>query len=303
MSVQITTAFVNQFKANVMHLLQIRGGKLRATVRNETLTGQAGFFDQIGSTEMVAKTSRHMPTPRMDTPHARRRVTGADFIWADLLDKQDKVRMLADMSSPYAEAARKSIARQIDRIIMTAFDATAYTGETGATSTAYDNNMTVGVQTVWPGVSAADTGMNLAKLIECRARLGSYNVDPEEEVFVAINARQISSLLKDERVISGDYNAALPLVEGKVSKVAGCTLIPTELVGTDANSDHKCFYWTKDGMLLAMQLEPSIEIDKRPDLSNSTQIMATLTGGATRMEENRVGYIICDPGGSPTTDA
>lgn len=304
MSVQITTAFVDVFKANVEHLLQKKGGKLRAYCRQENLNGKSGFFDQIGSSEAVEKTSRHADTPRMDTPHARRRVTAVDRHWSDLIDPEDTARMLTDMTSPYAEAARKAMARAEDRVIIAAITATAYTGVDGSTSTAYDTNMTVGVQTVWPGVSAADTGLNLAKLIECKKVLGQYDNDPEDEVVVAVNARQISSLLKDERVISGDYNSALPLVEGKISRIGGCTLVPTQLITTDTNGDDMCPYWiVKSGILLATTRAVKIEVDTRPDKSYSTQVYASSTVGATRMQENMVGYIICDPGASPTTDA
>ena len=39
------------------------------------------------------------------------------------------------------------------------------------------------------------------------------------------------------------------------------------------------------------------------DKNYAVQVFASMTIGATRMEENRVGYIECDPGASPTTDA
>lgn len=303
MSVNITTAFVQQYNANVYHLLQQKGSKLRGYVRMETITGKSEFFDQLGAVSAQLRTSRHSDTPRMDTPHSRRRVTTATYEWADLIDKADKIRMLNNPSSEYAQAAAWALGRSIDDVLITAFDATAYTGETGSTSTSYDSNMTVDVQVVWPGVSAADTGLNLAKLIEVRKKLGSNNVDPDEEVFVAVNARQISSLLKDERVISGDYNAALPLVSGKISRVGGCTLIPCERTTTDSNGDDKLPYWTRGGMLLAMGEDITTKITERADKSYSTQVYASADFGATRMEEGRVGYIECDPGASPTTDA
>jgi hypothetical protein len=79
MSIQITTAFVEQYKANVYHLVQQKGSKLRPYVRQEAVTGKNAFFDQIGSTNARLRTSRHSDTPRMDTPHARRRVSLADY--------------------------------------------------------------------------------------------------------------------------------------------------------------------------------------------------------------------------------
>lgn len=302
MSVQITTAFVEQYKANVYHLVQQKGSKLRSSVRIEAVTGKNAFFEQIGSVAAQQRTSRHADTPRMDTPHSRRRVSLSDYDWADLIDDQDRIRMLIDPASDYSMAAMWALGRSIDDVILAAVDGTAYTGVDGSTSTAFDTAMIVDVQTVWPSVTAADTGLNLAKLIEARKLLGANDVDPDEEVHVVVNARQISSLLKDERVVSGDYNAALPLISGKISHVGGCTLIPCNRIGIDSNSDDKVPFWTRSGMLLATGQDITARISERDDKSYATQVYASMTIGATRMEEKRVGYIECDPGASPTTD-
>jgi len=48
MSVQITTAFVEQYKGNVEHLVQQRGSRLRAAVSSETVVGKNAFFEQVG---------------------------------------------------------------------------------------------------------------------------------------------------------------------------------------------------------------------------------------------------------------
>lgn len=305
MSNQITTAFVEQFKANVDHLAQQKGSKLRNFVRLEPgIVGKSAFFDQIGSTNARKRTTRHAPTPRMDTPHARRRVTLVDYDWGDLIDQQDRIRLLIDPASEYSRAAMWALGRGIDDEILDAVDATAYVGEDGTSTQAFDTNMIVDVQVVWPGVSAADTGLNVAKLLEARKLLTNNDVDPDEDVFVPVNGTQITSLLKDERVISGDYNTAMPLQEGKVSKVAGCTLIPcNRATRTDANGDHKVPFFTRSGLLLGIGQDMVGKIAEDPSMSFATSVYAMMSVGATRMEEKRVGYIECDVGGSPTTDA
>ena len=42
-----------------------------------------------------------------DTPHSRRMVTMDHYEYADLIDDQDKVQMLIDPTSTYANAAAK----------------------------------------------------------------------------------------------------------------------------------------------------------------------------------------------------
>jgi hypothetical protein len=102
MSSQITTAFVNQFSSNVTMLSQQMGSLLRSAVDTETVTGEKNFFDQVGQSAAVQKSTRNSDTPIMETPHARRMVSLKDFEYADLIDDQDKIRMLIDPTSSYA---------------------------------------------------------------------------------------------------------------------------------------------------------------------------------------------------------
>lgn len=303
MSINITTAFVQQYKNNVYHLTQQKGSKLRMGVRVESVTGKNGYFDQIGATSARKRTSRHADTPRMDTPHSRRRVALEDYDWADLIDNEDQIRMLIDPTSQYAEAAAMAMGRAMDDAIIAAALATAYTGEDGSTSTSYDSNMTVGIQTVWPGVSAADTGLNVAKLIAAGKNLGQNDVDPDEDKYIAVNARQISSILKDDKLSSNDYNILRPLVDGKVAQYLGFTFLPTNRITTDTNGDDEVLYWAKGGMLLGVGADIQTKIGERADKNYATQVFTSMSIGATRMEEVRVGKILCDPGASPTTDA
>ncbi len=59
MSTQVTTSFSQQFSTNVMLLSQQKGSLLRKAVREESVTGEKGFFDQIGKAQAVKTSSRH----------------------------------------------------------------------------------------------------------------------------------------------------------------------------------------------------------------------------------------------------
>lgn len=299
MSTQITTAFVEQYKANVYHLTQQKGSKLRRAVRVENVNGSNAYFEQIGATSARIRTTRHADTPRMDIPHSRRRVSLSDYDWADLVDNEDQIRMLISPVSPYADAAAMAMGRAVDDAIIAAADGIAYTGVAGGTATAFDTNMVVDVQVRWPGVGATDLGLNVAKLLEAARILGTNNVDPDEEKWCIVNSAQIKSLLMDTRVSSHDYNAIKPLVNGQIVQFSGFNIIPTERIGVDVNSDHKVLYWAKGGMLLGMGSEFKTKIDPRPDKNYATQVFASMSIGATRMEEVRVGYIECDPTTGP----
>lgn len=309
MSTQITTAFVQQYRANIQFLAQQQGSRLRMGVRNETQTGKSEFFDQIGATAAVKKTSRHAPTPRVDTPHSRRRVTMNDYEWADLIDKQDKIRTLIDPTSEYAMAAAWSLGRSMDDEIIAAATGVAYTDETGSTQTNLGNgNKVVAVS------SAAISNMNVNTLIAAKQVLDGFDVDPSEERYFAINSSALASLLQQTQVTSHDYNSVKALVEGKLDTFLGFKFIRLERLlatvnaftystttglynsgGTSlslAANVKSCFAWAKSGLLLSTGMEIEGKIDVRPDMSYATQVYAAGSFGATRMEENRVVEVI-----------
>ena len=57
MSVQIDTAFSQQFSANVQLLSQQTGSILRGGVSEEAVTGEKAFFDQVGAAAAVKRLS------------------------------------------------------------------------------------------------------------------------------------------------------------------------------------------------------------------------------------------------------
>ena len=137
MSDQISTAFVQQYNTNVAHLLQQKGSKLRDSVMASSATGKAAkAVEQVGAVNAVKRTTRHSDTPLISTPHDARWVFPVDYEWADLIDDQDKVRMLIDPQSPYAVNGAYALGRAIDDEIMAAlFSETTKTGEGGDTTT------------------------------------------------------------------------------------------------------------------------------------------------------------------------
>ena len=116
-------------------LSQQKGSLLRGTVDTESIVGKNAFFDQVGVATAVKRTTRHGDTPQIDTPHSRRRVSLVDYEYADLIDNQDKIRTLIDPTSSYALAAAYALGRAQDDEIIAAASGTAFTGETGSTST------------------------------------------------------------------------------------------------------------------------------------------------------------------------
>ena len=286
MSVQITTAFVNQFSSNIQMLSQQMGSLLRNAVDVETVNGEKAFFDQVGSAAAVLRTSRHADTPIIDTPHSRRMVTMSDYEYADLIDDQDKVRLLVDPTSTYARAAAAAMGRAMDDVIISAALGTALTGKDGTTSTPFDtsNNQ----------IAVGAAGLTLAKLIEAKEILDSRDVDPSIPRYIACSPKQITNLLDDPEVTSADYNTVRALVKGELDTYVGFKFITTNRLPVDGSNDRRVFAWAMDGIKLAVGKEPTARIDERADKSYATQVYYCMSIGATRMEEAKVVEILCN---------
>jgi hypothetical protein len=289
MSNQITTAFVQQYSSNVQMLSQQMGSVLRGVVDVESVTGKSAFFDQVGKTTAVVRSSRHADTPQIDTPHSRRRVTLADYEWADLIDNADKVRLLIDPTSSYAKAAAAAMGRAMDDVIIAALGGTAYTGETGSTSVALPAAQK-------PYSSSQSDGLTITKLLEAKRLLDAADVDPSIQRYLVCGPKQIGDLLGTTQVTSSDFNTVKALAQGQVDSFLGFQFIVTNRLKLDAtNTDDRLAYaFTADAIKLAIGQDVLARIDERADKSYSTQVYYAMSIGATRMEEEKVVEIACD---------
>lgn len=285
MSTQITTAFVNQFSANVQMLSQQMGSLLRNAVDVESVNGEKAFFDQVGSAAAVKKTSRHADTPLIDTPHTRRMVTMADYEYADLIDDQDRVRLLIDPTSTYGRAAAAAMGRAMDDEIIAAALGTALTGKDGSTST---------VLPAGQKIAHGSAGLTIAKLVSAKELLDAASVDPSIPRHIIVSPKQISDLLNNTTVTSSDFNTVKALAQGEINTFVGFNFIVSNRLTTDSNSDRQVIAFASDGIKLAMGKEPSAKIDERADKSYATQVYYCQTIGATRMEEEKVVEIACN---------
>jgi hypothetical protein len=280
MSSQITTAFVQQYSANIQMLSQQMGSLLRDKVRVESVVGKNAFFDQVGKVTAQLKTSRHSDTPQIDTPHSRRRVSLGDYEFADLIDQQDKVRLLIDPTSSYAQAAAMAMGRAMDDVIITAALGTAYTGETGT-----------GTESVQTGVVKGTTGLTVAKLISAKDLLDKADVDPSIPRHVMCGPEQLGNLLGDSEVTSSDFNTVKALVQGELDTYLGFKFTVTNRLPKTGN-DRTCIAYAEDGLLLGIGKDISARIDERADKSYATQVYYCQSIGATRMESAKVVPIV-----------
>jgi len=279
MSTQVTTAFVQQYSSNIQMLSQQKGSLLRDKVRLESVVGENAFFDQVGSVTATLRTGRHVDTPRVDVPHARRRVTLANYEFADLIDDLDKVRMLADPTSSYAQAAAYAMGRAMDDVIIAAATGTAQTGVAGATPTPLPSGQII--------AETGTVGLTIGKLRTAKQILDLSDIDPSLPRYIVVGPKQITDLLGTTEVTSSDFNTVKALASGDVNSFLGFNFIVSNRLNL-ATSKRDCIAFVNDGITLAVGKDVTARIDERADKGYATQVYYSMAIGATRMEEEKV---------------
>ena len=278
MSSLITQAFVQQYKANVIMLYQQKDSKLRGTVREEPLTGEAHYFERLGPTEMVERLVRHQDTQYVDSQHSRRKVGIRDFTWADLVDKQDKIRLLIDPQSEYAQNAARAMHRNYDRLVIEAFTADAASGPSGATAVTFASEALFDLD-----VSAAAIDSDDIRTV--KAAFDNADID-EDDRYALVTPDTIQQLLADTKVISSDFNTLKALQAGGLGEGTwmGFKWKVSTLCPSAAGGDRYIFFWHRSAMGIAVGADPMVRIDELPTKDYSVQVYACRTMGATRVQ-------------------
>ena len=281
---EVDTAFVQQYTDALRLLVQQRRTKLRDSVLVDTnFVGEFKFYDQLGATEMTEKVARHQDTPITVADHQRRRLSKRDYVVNHLLDTEDQLNMLIDPKSNYMQSQAMSAARQIDDVIIEAFDADAQSGKTGSTTQSFDSNNII-------VVGAA--GMTKAKLLEAKQKLDDNDVE-EDDRHLALKPKQLSDLLNTNEVASSDFNVVKALVQGELNTWLGFNFRMTTRLSNNSDGNRKCFAYHRASIQLGIQKEPTGRIDPRPDKMYATQVFFSMSIGATRLEEKRIVQIDC----------
>jgi hypothetical protein len=308
MSFSVNTAFVQQYSTNIAMLLQQQGSRLRSAVMVQPFVGKAASpVEQFGAVNPVRNQGRHSRTPLISTPQDKRWVYPADYDWADLIDDQDKLRMLIDPSGAYTQGGVNAMGRAMDDEIISGFFNSNNTGENGTTATGLLSAYNSGSQVVSASTGAAsNTGLNIAKLRAAKKLLLAAEVDVDNDpLFMAITATQHDNLLNEAQAISTEYNDKPVLVSGRIQSFMGFNFIHSERIPGGASfaagnnpaistgGQYWVPFWAKSGVCLGMWQDVKTSVDKRSDLRNAWQVYVTGTYGATRLEEKRCGYIAC----------
>ena len=288
MGTEITEAMVKQYADNFLLMSQQKKSRLESCVRMKPgIVGGSATVDAVGSTSARKRTTRNDDSPVMKTPFYRRWIDLSDYDWGDLIDEQDLQKLVTDPTSSIIASGLAALNRSKDDVIITAMGGNARTTDAGATLVALPAGQKIAV---------GATGLTMAKLISTKEILTAaeaYNEDdPEDQLYIACAARQISDLLNDDQITSSDYNTVKALVAGTIDSFMGFKFVRTQRLLKPATTRF-CYAWCKSGVVFGMGQDIARELTRRADKSFAAYPYAKMSIGSTRTEEEKVVEISC----------
>ncbi len=289
MSFTVTENMVQQFGTNFRILGQQKKSRLESFCQMENnIVGTGKSVERLGGTDAYDILSRHGDTQYVNTPHSRRWLDLQDKGWADLVDEMDKIKMLADPTSPYAGLGVAALNRAKDDIIIAA-----------ARGNARSNTANIALPAAQK-IAVGAAGLTLAKLLATKEILDAAEVDEEldadgqgmaQRVF-AVTTKQLTNLLGTTEIKSVDYNNVKALVQGQVDTFLGFKFVRTERL-VKVGNDRFCLAWSRGCVALGVGKDIVSSIDPLPSKNYSVQVYARMSIGATRTEDAGVVEIAC----------
>lgn len=292
MSFTITENMVQQYGTNFRVLGQQKQSRLLPFCQMEpNITGTSKSVERLGKSEAYTLTSRHADTQYVQNAHSRRWLDLADAAWADLVDEMDKIKMLADPTSPYVALAVAALNRYKDDAIIAAARGTARTGTGTAALPAGQK------------IAVAATGLTLAKLLAAKEMLDAAEVDDELDAdgqnpnmaakrVLVCSSKQLTNLLGTTEIKSIDYNNVKALAQGQVDTFLGFKFVRSERLPKVGN-DRFCLAWSRGCVAFGSGMDTVTSIDPLPNKNYSVQVYARESIGAVRVEDEGVVEIAC----------
>lgn len=322
----INSAYVDEFRENVLQLAQQDGSKIvYGHSRLEAQSAESLFYDQLDRVDMRPKDQagldRNAATVIDNPPHFRRQNTMLNWVTSAAIDDEDIVRTLNDFKSPYAQAQGMAVGRQVDKVAVEAVFGINQRQEdnttlapvawaNGATGFA-DANPEHMIGGVFGGSSL--TGMTLEKLIQAKTTLMGADLVNPGPITIVMTELELADLLADPQLTSADYNTVRALVSGEINQFVGMNFVivssgalarplggdlgtpgTAEVIMPISNSDTtRCFAYCESHLLYGQGLDLSVDVARDPSINNSWRIITKHIGGATRLEEKAFVEVMC----------
>ncbi len=293
MAITIQNHFVEDFKSDVIHLVQQEDSRIFSKQMNIRMeTGEVHTFPRISrrGIDLVAKLGARTDTAFQDTIYSNRTVDLAQFNTADSVESHEMHRMLTDSSKQLPKEISAQVNRFKDKICYDALigDANTVTGVTGSARTRATVTLPAS-QTVGKDVGAADSALTMRKLNNAKSIFEANEVI-DEKLYLVTNAAGLEALREDVRATNHEYQSAAPLTTGDLGMLLGFEIVLYNFLDGSGESatPFKSVAFTNKALGLAMNPLVDVRVDERVDQQYMWQWYAELRLAAVRLEEEQV---------------
>jgi arginine repressor len=266
---QIPNSFITQFESEVK-IAYGQAAKLRPAVRTVTgTTGSTVRFPRL-LTEFTAQAKAAGADLTYNDPqHSNATATLTDRYVPALVEEMDQLKTNVDLRGTYARHIANALAKIHDKDILT-------------TLAGWDA-ITSPVTT--PVTFDISSGNIMDSLVDASAQLNNNNVPMSDRYFV-VKAGFMSTFLKTDKAISGDYNSVKALVNGTLSSYVGFQwiMLPDDYF-VDADTVGFCVH--KDAVGAGIGSDMKVRIDWVPQ-KVAYQVLGTLSMGSAIIDAKGV---------------
>jgi len=267
--------YAKEFSDNIMMLARQKASVMMSKVMlKPSIKGNKFTQERIGKWTMATKSQGVVSTPENDPDYSRRTCTMVTKHDTRILARDEELKTVVEVTSPWVQAAVASYGKEIDLAVYNALGGNAFSGVDGGT--------TVALPAAQKLATVAGEVLDTDFIVDVKTKLDAADV-PAEGRMVMINPTDLNEMLRDTTLTSTDYNSIKALIRGEFN-----TWMGFEWISTTAATAGKCYFFQKDGVVLGLNETPYVKIDERADKSYAQQIYYELNLGATRLEEERV---------------
>lgn len=278
MANSVPEAFVKAYHANISVRYFENGGKLAGVAGevHDGITAETDHFELVKQVEAEEKTTQFEEQPNLNPEHSKRSLNLRDFFFNAYIDKQDRLRLLADPQSVYVMNALEALRRKGDSLRYTALRGSVLQGKTNPSTITLPASQKV----------AVGTGpLSVEKIMDAAAILNKNNV-PLDSRYLIVNWAGLDDMLREFEIGSADYNEVRALMTGQVRFWMGMNWIMYN-------------YTVEAGTYFALACHPSslgesraqdvfTSIDILPTKHFLTQVYASMNMNALRKQEEGV---------------
>eukprot|EP00828_Plagiopyla_frontata_P016340 TRINITY_DN2143_c0_g1_i4.p2 TRINITY_DN2143_c0_g1~~TRINITY_DN2143_c0_g1_i4.p2 ORF type:complete len:379 (-),score=27.49 TRINITY_DN2143_c0_g1_i4:666-1802(-) len=294
MPANIEQWWIDTYEENVLHALQQKDSRLSGCVSPGTMKGKRRRFNYLGEAEMTEMTGRNEDTIWTDDEFFNRWITARRFSKSSIIEDEDVMRAFTEPNSDLVQAAVFAGRRQKDKVIIEAMNAVAYTGEDAETAVSLPDSQKLNVQLGSPLGAPANTGMNLAKILEAKFLLDDADIDDDIPRFYTVTATQLKELLNTTEIKNADYNNVKALAEGKIDTFAGFKFIRvSSKIIPWANNIRVNFAWARDSVKFAVSKDIHTKCAELPSKNFNLGVQTRMRVGAVRLFDKGVVYVPC----------